>query len=71
MKERKETAARERRCSEADCFNVMKTCWAGFAEGRASRDGIDKAASEYETPCSPSQLIEPQVGPESVLSSLP
>jgi hypothetical protein len=44
--------ASERKCSEADCFSEIRTWWAGFAEGRASSDGMDKAASEYEAPYS-------------------
>ena len=50
MKESNETTARERKCSEAVCFNEIRTWWAGFAEGRASSAGMDKAASEYEAP---------------------
>lgn len=42
--------ARERKCREAVCLSEIRTCWAGFAEGRARSAGMDKAASEYEAP---------------------
>ena len=44
--------ASERKCSEADCFSETRTWWAGFAEGRASSDGMDNVASAYEAPYS-------------------
>jgi len=52
LKERTERTASERKCREADCFSETRTWWAGFAEGRASSDGMDNVASAYEAPYS-------------------